>query len=136
MITATDSSVILDVLTNDPRFAEPSERCLREAHDSGQLIVSECVLAEIRPAFRSRDEFDEFLNDWQLDFIPSSQESAVQAGEHFASYLERGGKSGRELVDFLIGAHALAHAERLLARDRGFLRDYFSGLDLLDPTSP
>jgi len=52
----------------------------------------------------------------------------------FAVHLARGGKVGRVLPDFLIGAHAQLHAERLLARDRGYLRDYFKKISLWDPS--
>ena len=133
MITSLDSSVLLDVITNSPAHAEAAERCLRQAGAEGALIVCECVLAEIRPAF-DREEFEEFLTDWQLEFVPSSRESAILAGGHFARHLRRGGRAGRVLPDFLIGAHALLHADRLLARDRGFLRDYFSKLQLWQPS--
>ncbi|MDQ6624275.1 MAG: PIN domain-containing protein [Verrucomicrobiota bacterium] len=133
MLTAVDSSVLLDVITDARSHAAASERGLRKAASEGGLIIGECVLAEIRPAFASKAETEEFLGDWQLRFIPSSRESALLAGELFELHLKRGGKGGRVLADFLIGAHAVAHADRLLARDRGYLRDYFKQLKLLTP---
>ena len=66
-----------------------------------------------------------------IEFVPSTQASAVLAGDHFARYLERGGTAGRLLPDFLIGAQAQIHADRLLARDRGYSRDYFSELAVI-----
>ncbi len=133
MISAVDSSVILDVVTDDPDFAQGSERVLRKAAAEGQLVVCECVLAEVFPAFGNESSFEEFLTDWQLEFVPSSRESAVLAGNHFTVYLERGGRHGRVVADFLIGGHAGIHADRLVVRDRGYLRDYFSDLVMLDP---
>jgi len=133
MISAVDSSVILDVLVDNPAHGGASLGMLRKASAEGQLIVCECVLAEIRPAFESAESLSEFLADWQLDFVPSSKESAIKAGENFSRHLERGGKGGRVVPDFLIAAHAVLHAERLIARDRGYLRDYFRDLVVLDP---
>ena len=132
MLTAVDSSVLLDVITDSSSHAETSEQALRKVSSEGGLIVCECVLAEIRPAL-SANEMLAFISDWQLRFVPSSQESSLLAGELFAHYLERGGKAKRVIPDFLIGAHAKIHADRILARDRGYLRDYFSKLKLLEP---
>ncbi|MEI6085795.1 MAG: type II toxin-antitoxin system VapC family toxin [Verrucomicrobiota bacterium] len=97
-------------------------------------MVCECVLAEITPAFPDTKTVLEFLSDWQIEVVPSSQRSALIAGENFARYLARGGKGGRIVADFLIAAHALVHADRLVARDRGFFRDYFAKLRVLDPS--
>jgi predicted nucleic acid-binding protein len=133
MITALDSSIILDVLTADPRFADSAEHLLRRASAEGRLVIGECVAAEILPAFKGKEDFSDFLRDWQIDFVPSSLDSSVLAGAHFAKHLQRGGKTGRVLPDFLIGAHAFLHADRLLARDRGFYRDYFTQLKVIGP---
>ena len=132
MITAIDSSVLLDVVCNDQHYADKSETALRCASSEGSIIVCECVIAEICPVFHP-SQFNAFIEDWHITFVPSSAESAALAGKYFANYLQRGEKSVNIVPDFLIGAHALCHADRLLTRDRGYFRDYFSGLKLMVP---
>ena len=134
MISALDTSVILDVLTGNGAFSESSMWAVRKARTEGKLIVCECVVAEIFPAFVDQSEVGEFMLDWQIHFVPLSQESSLLAGEHFSAYLKRGGSQRRVLPDFLIGAHAEVHADRLVARDRGYLRDYFTDLVVIDPS--
>jgi predicted nucleic acid-binding protein len=132
MKTALDSSVILDVLTDDPRWGRASEEALKQALGSGPLVIGECVLAEITPAL-TRDDLSSFLADWNILFVPSSRESSVLAGEMYRAYLGRNRGSKRVLPDFLIGAHAACHTNRLLARDRGYYRDYFTSLTIIEP---
>jgi predicted nucleic acid-binding protein len=68
-----------------------------------------------------------------LRFVPCTLEVAELAARHFAEYLERGGRRGRVVADFLIGAHAKLLADRLLTTDLGFRRDYFADLTLILP---
>lgn len=135
MISAVDSSVILDVLADAPAFAEPSITALRRCAQEGRLIVCETVIAEVYPAIADPLRFNELLSDWQLEFVPSTLQSAAAAGKMFAVYLERTRNNKRVAADFLIGAHALLHADRLIARDRGFFRDYFKDLLIIDPSA-
>lgn len=51
------------------------------------------------------------------------------------AYRASGGPRERVAADFLVGAHAQEHAERLLTRDRGFHRAAFSGLVIVDPST-
>jgi hypothetical protein len=136
VITAVDSSVLLDVLTEDPRFVVGSETALRRARLEGSLIVCECVIAEVYPALDDAGAFGEFCDDLEIEFIPMSKESAFLAGQYFCQYLKRGGKKSRVVADFMIGAHATCQADRLLARDRGYFKSYFRDLHLWDPAAP
>lgn len=132
MKTALDTSVILDVLADDPQWAQPSESALKEALSSGSLIIGECVLAEVTPALTAVD-LGAFLSDWNIIFVPSTLASSKLAGEMYRTYLRRNPTSKRVLPDFIIGAHAVCHAGRLLARDRGYYRDYFTDLTVIEP---
>lgn len=133
MATAVDTSVVLDVLLADPQHAARSEAALRKAASEGGLVICVVVIAEIVPVLATAS-VHELLADWHLAFLPSSAESAALAGRMFHRYLERGGKRGRVVPDFLIAAHTQLHADGLLARDRGYYRDYFQDLKLLDPS--
>jgi predicted nucleic acid-binding protein len=134
MISAVDSSVILDVLTDSRAFAAAGIAALREAAQQGKLIVCECVCAEVYPAIGDRRRFKDFLTEWQLQFVPSTEDTALRAGEMFAAYLKRSRGGGKVVADFLIAAHAVVHADRLIARDRGYFRDYFRELRVVDPS--
>src|SRR5207248_10234958 len=103
-----DSSVLLDVLTRDAEHAMASAAALRRAGLEGALMIGECVLAEIGPALTSSEHVEEFMSDLQIEFVPSTRESALLAGDMLRSYRVRRkqGAPGRVVADFLIGAHA------------------------------
>ena len=68
-------------------------------------------------------------------FSPLDVEAALAASGAWRKHRAKGGRRERVVADFLIGAHAQLHAERLLTRDRGFYRACFSGLKILDPAA-
>lgn len=133
MVTAVDSSVLLDVLTNDPAHVRGSLVALRRAREGGALIVSPIVWSELRAFFDDSEHMHRLLDDAGIHFDAFDQQCADVAGERWRRYRLAGGSHTRLVADFLIGAHALVRASRLLTRDRGFFRRYFAGLAILTP---
>jgi len=133
VITAVDSSVVLDVLGADPRFGEDSRVALRRAIAEGSLVACDVVWAEVAAAFASEDECARALAQLGVRFSGLDVRAAAAAGTTFRTYRRAGGTRERLIADFLVGAHALTHADRLLTRDRGFFRSYFSRLTIVDP---
>ena len=128
MITAVDTSVLLDVFLADDRYGEQSKTQLRAAYDSGAIIICDIVYAELVPAFRDRSVLDRALRQINATTSPIDTAIAYDAGVRWMRYRRAGGPRKRIISDFLIGAHAAAVAQAFLTRDRGFYSTYFPEL--------
>lgn len=135
MITALDSSVLLDVLLEDPKHRDRSLAALGAAHAAGVLVVCPVVWSEVRAALREPGRIAEHLGAAGIRFDPFDEACADLAGDLWRAYRRSGGRREHLVPDFLIGAHAMLRADRLLARDRGFFRRRFDGLAVVDPAS-
>jgi len=128
VITAVDTSVLLDVFLADDRYGEQSKERLRAAYDSGAIIICDIVYAELVPAFRDRAVLDRALQEINATTSPVDTAIAYDAGARWMRYRQAGGPRKRIITDFLIGAHAVAVAQTFLTRDRGFFSTYFPEL--------
>ena len=135
MITAVDTSVLLDVFLADPSFGVRSREALRACTREGRLVACDVVWAEVAAAFAAEAPAREALDRLGVEFSGLDAGAALVAGRAFNDYRKRGGSRQRLVPDFLVGAHAQAQADRLLTRDRGFYRSYFQAVTVLDPST-
>jgi predicted nucleic acid-binding protein len=134
MFTAVDSNVLIDLLGEESRFTPTSIQALDDARLRGALVICPAVAAEISSHFASHRAMAEALAAMGITLEELSLAALHLAGATFVRYRQRSQKpKDRMLVDFLVGAHALHGADRLLTRDRGYYRTYFPKLQLVEP---
>ena len=132
---AIDSSVLIDLLSDNPGTAEGAEASLRQSLMAGPVVVCDVALAEITTALRDGAEALGALEEMGIAYLPVEAKSAVRAGEMQRRYRQRGGQRERTVPDFIVGAHALLQCSALITRDAAFFRDYFKGLKVIVPKS-
>lgn len=133
MITALDASILVDVGLGEPSRAPAAMRAIEDCAVEGPLVICDVALAEVVPMLGDRTDPAAWLRDLGIRFDAIEEEAAIHAGRLHAEYLRRARSPKRFVADLLIGAHAQHQADRLLTRDRGFYRDYFRGLRVVEP---
>lgn len=132
-VALVDSSVMLDILTDDPRWAAWSLRAVAEARDAGRLVINPIVYAEVSTGFETIEDLDDAVPASDFEREPLPYEAGFLAGKAFLAYRRRGGQRRSPLSDFYIGAHAAVRQYRLLSRDAARYRTYFPSVELVAP---
>ena len=131
MRTAVDTNIISAIWSGSAPSAHVAT-VLAQAANEGALVICAPVYVELMAYPNATGQYlDQFLASTrvQVDFVieePVWRETA----QRFAAYARRRRKSGsgeakRLLVDFIIGAHASLHADRLFTLDpHRFTKDF------------
>ncbi len=151
MITAVDTNILIDILQG--QSTESADR-VANTLALGGAIICEAVYSEVAPLFETSDGLNGFLTSTGIRVERSSDEALHRAGLAWRAYSRQRprlpscsdcGESQavactscgaplrfrqHTLADFLIGGHAVVHADRLLTRDRRSYGRYFPELVL------
>ncbi len=131
--TLVDSCVLIDVLADDPTWADWSLTQLEHCAGAGALVINPIILAEISPRFECVNDLEAALAALPLVREALPWDAAFLAGQAFKAYRQLQGTKTSPMPDFYIGAHALVGQMQLLTRDRARYRSYFPRLALVAP---
>jgi len=128
-----DTNVLLDVLEDDPTWADRSQRQLDAFSLRGRLCINPIIYAELSMAFARIEELEAVLKEGGLLVEPIPNEALFLAGKAFLKYRQRKGVKTNVLPDVLIGAHAAVSGLTIVTRDVGRYQSYFPTVTLVTP---
>ncbi len=129
-----DTNVLVDVLENDPDWADWSLAQLRAQAQIHRLVINPIIYAELSLAFSTVEALDETLAALQIPVIEIPKPALFLAGKAFVKYRRQGGTKSNVLADFFIGAHAAVAGVPVLTRDVRRYVSYFPTIQVISPS--
>jgi predicted nucleic acid-binding protein len=128
-----DTNVLVDVLQNDPQWADWSIAQLRAQVQLHPLAINPVIYAELSLSFSTFEALDRVVATMELAMHEVPRPALFLAGKAYLQYRRRGGAKAQVLPDFFIGAHAAVEGWPLLTRDASRFRTYFPRLEVIAP---
>ena len=128
-----DTNVLVDVLENEPAWADWSIGQLRAQSKIHRLAINPIIYAEMSLTFATVEALDQAIEDLGLAILELPRPALFLAGKAFVRYRRQGGTKSNVLADFFIGAHAAVSRYPLLTRDKQRYTAYFSDVKLISP---
>ena len=128
-----DTNVLVDVLEDDPEWADWSISQLRAQSKIHPLAINPVIYAELSLTFSTVEALDKTLAGLDLALMELPRPALFLAGKAFVRYRRQGGKKSNVLADFFIGAHAAVLKCPLLTRDARRYQTYFPSVALITP---
>jgi hypothetical protein len=123
----------LDVFTDDPEWADWSERMLDEYSQNYPLFVNPVIYTEVSIGFDSIELLERTLQDSGIKMLAIPRAALFLAGKVFIKYRKQTGKKTSPLPDFYIGAQAAVLELPVLTRDTRRYSYYFPTVQLIGP---
>ncbi|MDP1646640.1 MAG: type II toxin-antitoxin system VapC family toxin [Rubrivivax sp.] len=128
-----DTKVLVDVLQDDPQWANWSIGQMRAQASIHQLTINPVIYAEISLSFSTLEALDGIVATLALELRGIPRPALFLAGKAYVQYRKRGGSRLQVLPEFFIGAHAAVEGWPLLTRDATRFRTYFPTLQVVAP---
>ena len=128
-----DTNVLLDVLEDDPEWADWSQANLDAATATDTLAINPIIYSELSIAFARIEELEAVIAEASLNMESIPREALFLAGKVFLSYRRARGIRRSVLPDFFVGAHAAVAHCPILTRDVARYRTYFPTVRLIAP---
>jgi len=132
-LTLVDTSILLDVVTDDPEWADWSIHHLDAALHNGQLAINNVIYGELSARFATIEALDAALTGTGIVVVAIPRSAAFLATRTYQRYRQAGGTRTAGLPEFIIGAHASVMGLSLLSRSVHLYREYFPNVDLICP---
>jgi predicted nucleic acid-binding protein len=128
-----DTNVLVDVLEDDPDWADWSVAQLQAQSRLHRLVINPVIYAELSLTFSTVEALDDVLNGMKLGMLDIPRPALFLAGKAFVQYRRSGGVKSNVLGDFFIGAHAAVSGLPVLTRDTRRYANYFPSVRLVTP---
>lgn len=128
-----DTNVLLDLVLDDPVWADWSQTQLEIASPGNRLVINPVIYSELSVGFARIEELDGFIEAAKLTMLELPRPALFLAGKAFLNYRRKSGTRTGVLPDFFIGAHAAVASLPLLTRDRNRYSHYFPTVTLIAP---
>ena len=128
-----DTNVLVDVVENDPEWADWSIAQLQAQSKVHRLVINPVIYSELSLTFSTVEALDKVLDGMELQMLEIPKPALFLAGKAFVKYRRSGGVKHNVLGDFFIGAHAAVSGLPVLTRDARRYRNYFPGVRLVAP---
>jgi predicted nucleic acid-binding protein len=128
-----DTNVLVDILENDPDWADWSIHQLRTQSQVHQLAINPIIYSELSLTFSTVEALEKTIEQLELVVLELPRSALFLAGKAFVQYQRQGGTKNNVLADFFIGAHAAVSRYPLLTRDTRRYNSYFSNVTLIAP---